>query len=682
LGETPLELPKNMEFKDDDEEEFFKTLEYVNTVFEAFLKSNTELIKQCDETVQEFEDRIDDLILDSSNYGLNIDSSNRGKIFPTVTYKGKTYIHKDTKKKTLKKVLTEKIKDGFLQSKKKHYGDYTKDIKKDEDRWNFEDLLFKFGNTKDTLTSDELKSLRECVEDNLAYIIFDNEYVSEYYLTEFISDPNNSERHNKIPHLLHMSRNDLQNRLGNLHLKLEEGEDPVSLFHYIDSQRKTISYREAIFRPMKKEQDGVYNFFRGFKHQKKDGQEDPSEFEVDMTKVEKITNHILLVWCKNDKECYEYVLNWFAHILQKPWIKIGVMISLLSDEGVGKSVIIESFNKFVLGKEYGLVVNTVKDITEKFNSLGDRRCLVVFDDPQDMDDRARKAMKMLITSEDNVVRRKFKESKSSINYANYIQFCNHKKDLNDVSPSDRRNFIMEADNSYAGKTPEGMAYFTKHYAELEDGENYKHLAHSLMQRDISSWDPREYPETDIMNTMKSKNLDPILKFFEAVIGGTIKTDFDDIANYSVMEAGKERKFPTNELFSKFKLYDKINSKKYSLQMLTKDITKYKLGLKADKTWPIKTKDKQGKPITEKRKLMTLILEYDAVIRAINKQLEGKEDVSQPSSETSSQTSEHNKDEISEDEKPFKINLIGDRLTWEKVEGRAYYQIEINGKYKR
>jgi hypothetical protein len=106
-----------------------------------------------------------------------------------------------------------------------------------------------------------------------------------------------------------------------------------------------------------------YNLFHGLAHPVEELEDiSPYEFDVDIG----FFDHILTRWCKNDMELNEYVLNWFAHLIQKPHIKMGTAIVLKSLERSGKGIIIQII-KDIIGSEYFYQPLNVNDILGNFN---------------------------------------------------------------------------------------------------------------------------------------------------------------------------------------------------------------------------------------------------------------------------------------------------------------------------
>ncbi|MGB0945158.1 MAG: toprim domain-containing protein, partial [Marinomonas sp.] len=62
-------------------------------------------------------------------------------------------------------------------------------------------------------------------------------------------------------------------------------------------------------------------------------------------------DHIKQIICDNNEECYQYVINWLAHMIQKPEEKPGVAIIMKSGQGTGKGVFVEPLRK-IMGSHY------------------------------------------------------------------------------------------------------------------------------------------------------------------------------------------------------------------------------------------------------------------------------------------------------------------------------------------
>jgi len=74
-----------------------------------------------------------------------------------------------------------------------------------------------------------------------------------------------------------------------------------------------------------------FNMFTGLAHTY-----DPT-FEVDTSNFNLVTQHLLEVWCDGNVKHYNWLISWFANIVQCPAQKVGKAIVLHStSQGAGK----------------------------------------------------------------------------------------------------------------------------------------------------------------------------------------------------------------------------------------------------------------------------------------------------------------------------------------------------------
>ena len=56
----------------------------------------------------------------------------------------------------------------------------------------------------------------------------------------------------------------------------------------------------------------------------------------------------------NDEKCYDYMIKYLAHMIQKPGEKIDIAIVLRSVQGIGKNRFFDNFGKYIIGSKYFL----------------------------------------------------------------------------------------------------------------------------------------------------------------------------------------------------------------------------------------------------------------------------------------------------------------------------------------
>ena len=81
----------------------------------------------------------------------------------------------------------------------------------------------------------------------------------------------------------------------------------------------------------------------------------------------------------NDEEVYEYILNWFAQVLQKPCQKTKTCLVLKSIEGTGKGIFIDMIGK-IMGNDTYLFCTDMEKILGRFYKQAVGKLLVNFNE--------------------------------------------------------------------------------------------------------------------------------------------------------------------------------------------------------------------------------------------------------------------------------------------------------------
>ncbi|KAA6359447.1 MAG: hypothetical protein EZS28_045026, partial [Streblomastix strix] len=100
----------------------------------------------------------------------------------------------------------------------------------------------------------------------------------------------------------------------------------------IDALEQYYSLFEKIGMKFTSNNEGIFSVFQGFKYMQLD--------EVDQTKIEQFLGLVKDTISANDERVYEYILNWFAFIVQNVGKKTETAIILKGLQGIGKNVFI------------------------------------------------------------------------------------------------------------------------------------------------------------------------------------------------------------------------------------------------------------------------------------------------------------------------------------------------------
>ena len=249
-----------------------------------------------------------------------------------------------------------------------------------------------------------------------------------------------------------------------------------------------------------------FNTFLGFNHLF-----DP-EFKVDENKINPWVFHIENVLADEDKNVSEYLLNWLAHLVQKPNQKIGINIVIKSVRGgAGKDTFLDFFRDYVLGSEFTESHNDIDSLFKNFNSSA-QKCVLTLLSEVGGGGAAYKnhnKLKDITTRKWQRIEKKGIDAYDTRDYNNYWMYSNDDWIVK-MDETDRRNLAISCSTKYVGLGDHKKRYFNNLYAH-SNKECGEHFFQYLCQRDISDFYPRMIPNTEWMNAMREKNYDSKMK---------------------------------------------------------------------------------------------------------------------------------------------------------------------------
>jgi hypothetical protein len=227
------------------------------------------------------------------------------------------------------------------------------------------------------------------------------------------------------------------------------------------------------------------------------------DLEADTSKIYAFINTLL-------GECAEYVLNWFAHIVQKPARKTEVCILLYGAQGCGKSTIGEYILRKIIGLDKMIITSKADKMFGRFvNTQG--KLLAVLNEASGKDTfNICDILKDAITCTTTEQEKKGVDAVSVTDYTNYIFTTNN---INSVKvPEDDRRFMpIEINNVLKNN----VSYFKELYADLDNDYIMRKFYEELMNRDLSNFNPsRNRIETELMKDMKAMNKNCIKDFID------------------------------------------------------------------------------------------------------------------------------------------------------------------------
>tara|TARA_R110000803_G_scaffold118639_8_gene187028 strand:+ start:1480 stop:3969 length:2490 start_codon:yes stop_codon:yes gene_type:complete len=290
--------------------------------------------------------------------------------------------------------------------------------------------------------------------------------------------------------------------------------DPLKMWlHWVE--RKEVEKIE--FDPRSRENNSIFNLWRGYEITKEMAEQHSKD------DAQPILDHIKEIWCNGVDEDYQYVMSYLSHIIQKPWIKTGVCLSLKSKQGGGKGVVLKLLEAIIGDAHYSQNSNA-GHIFGDFNGLLEAKILCNLDEAfWGGDKKLEGQIKNAITESKQSI------NKKNVNHYSILDFCNYIITTNNdwfagIEEGDRRYFCLELINKWAGRAnAENEAYY-KTILEVRP----EAFANVLYNWDLTDFNPRKFKKTPLGQEQVERNWNSVKVWWNMVMkdgGFMFKGDF-------------------------------------------------------------------------------------------------------------------------------------------------------------
>jgi hypothetical protein len=310
----------------------------------------------------------------------------------------------------------------------------------------------------------------------------------------------------------------------------------------------------VLFRPGLPVPEFYFNTFIGFKA------DEVSEYDI--SKFAIVLNHIKQVMVAGNEKSYNYVLDWFAYIIQKPHEKNrSALIFISSYHGAGKNALTTFIINKIIGEAYGTTTNKLQHIVGNFNNTAEDKLLTVLDECDDTGNSSREwnetwnTFKNIITEKTQQVTNKHKDTRTFECYNNFVFLSNHANPIK-LEAGDRRYFVAKCDGSkvnedYVNKLVNILLY---------DTECADHFYTFLRKRNITQYHPEfTMPITSVKRKMLLDTTPSVHKFI---------IEFVRHGQQVIIEA-KKKAIPKETLYAHYESYCRL----YDLK--SEKVTKFK-----------------------------------------------------------------------------------------------------------
>lgn len=314
---------------------------------------------------------------------------------------------------------------------------------------------------------------------------------------------------------LHLSPNDMHQWFANRTMQVGDRKVPLSKLWMARESRR--EYQSVVFAPQRPVDARFYNLWRGFAVEPKAGQH-PS--------VDAFIDHALRNVCAGDKVLCNWLLGYFAHMIQRPWEKPLVALVFKGKKGTGKNALVERVGH-LLGRHF-MVADDDRYLLGNFNSHLESNLFFVLDEAAWAGDkRAEGKLKGMITGAKHTIERKGAEP-YTVNNLTRVAIIGNEEWLVPVTQDERRFAVFNVGDG----RKQDRKFFEDMRVGMEQG-GYSHLLQFLMDFDLSTVDVNAAPQTQGLLDQKHASLEPVdawwLDCLEAnrLVGDTFDGDFPE-----------------------------------------------------------------------------------------------------------------------------------------------------------
>ena len=224
-----------------------------------------------------------------------------------------------------------------------------------------------------------------------------------------------------------------------------------------------------------------------------------------------ILDYLQKIICNEDVASYDYLINFLAHMVQKPEEKPGVMIVLLGKQGTGKGMFFSLLR--AIWTRTTLQISDIDMAIGRFNACLERNFAVCMDEALFSGDRkALDRLKSIVTEPTINIEQKYQPARSIQSIHRFFAASNHEQFAH-VELDDRRFVFLRVSDAKQQDT----IYFRQLNAALQDAETIGAFVHHVQQVDLSDFDVRKRPRTGEHLTQRIKSLQGIERFWYEIL---------------------------------------------------------------------------------------------------------------------------------------------------------------------
>jgi hypothetical protein len=263
------------------------------------------------------------------------------------------------------------------------------------------------------------------------------------------------------------------------------------------------------------------------------------------------------VICDNDPQTFEYLIQYLAHMLQKPEEKPGIIIVMLAEQGAGKGTLFRLLNK--IWARTTLQVLDVEQVVGHFNAALERHYVICMDEAIFKgDNKNLERLKSLVTEPQCRIEQKYQPSRTIESFHRFFAASNSDHFAH-LSKDDRRFLFLRVSSQKIANFP----YFTRLHQQIESDTVVGAMIYDLLQLDIKNFNVRLRPKTKEHLSQKLQSLTGFDRFwYEVLLSGSLCGRESSLEN---KQWSTPRSVSTQDLTDNCKQYDKTVERYRTIQ---------------------------------------------------------------------------------------------------------------------
>eukprot|EP00727_Mastigamoeba_balamuthi_P000695 m51a1_g10622 hypothetical protein (893) ;mRNA; f:62931-65609 len=378
------------------------------------------------------------------------------------------------------------------------------------------DAVFRLTQNPNTSEEQLLEGVEEAVVDYLNKFLC--VVMFETRTTYIVRILNPDEGYNRY---LHKGAMDVMSFLkaGGSHVAYLPGKKraiKLDAFDLWNASPRRLFFTEMVFADPEKCRPGAFNIWRGYRISKDEARKyrgHRSEYRGKEFSIETCLEHIFNYFANKNEDVYWWLVEWLAQRLQRPFDRSCSVPILVSEEGIGKDLLLSDAMMAIIGKYHSLNTTSPEDIAGKFNAVLEGKIYVVYNEARSLDPIKADKLKSIVTDKNLRVEHKFVDAYTIDNMVNILIFSNGTSEkILDLSPQSRR-YVHCLCNSSVNKQPQYFEGLSR-WLGIADGQpvtenGIKCFADYLYSVNIADFNSRRIVITDSLVDQKLASMHPV-----------------------------------------------------------------------------------------------------------------------------------------------------------------------------